>query len=169
VLKSQDGVTSEEVEAAMTDPDQAKEFIARTGADSLAVAVGAVHAMKSREATLDIPCIEAIRQKAGVPLVLHGSSGVKHESVAEAIEHGICKLNVATYLSQAFVRGMGGGFEKHPDELDPRKYLRISRENVKEAVREKIRLFKSNGRIDSSSGFVSPPTQHRSVDIEGAE
>ncbi|MFB0533803.1 MAG: ketose-bisphosphate aldolase [Anaerolineae bacterium] len=169
VLQAKDGVTPEEVEAAMTDPDQAKEFIERTGADSLAVAVGSVHAMKSREATLDVSRIEAIRQKAGVPLVLHGSSGVKHESVAEAIEHGICKVNVATYLNQAFVRGMREGFEKHSNEVDPRKYLSISRENVKEAVREKIRLFKSNGRIDSSSGFVSSPTQHRSVDIGGAE
>jgi fructose-bisphosphate aldolase class II len=169
VLKATEGVTPEEVEVAMTDPDQAKEFIERTGADSLAVAVGSVHAMKSREATLDIPRIEAIRQRTGVPLVLHGSSGVKHESVLEAIEHGICKVNVATYLNQAFVRGMREGFEKHPDEVDPRKYLSISRENVKEAVREKIRLFKSNDRIDSSGGFKSPPRQFRSVDLGDSE
>lgn len=169
VLKATDDVTPEEVEAAMTDPDQAKEFVERTGADSLAVAVGSVHAMKSRQATLDISRIEAIRQRAGVPLVLHGSSGVKHESVVEAIEHGICKVNVATYLSQAFVRGMGEGFERHPDEVDPRKYLSISRENTKEVVREKMRLFKSNGRIDSSGGFKSPPTQRRSVDLGGSE
>lgn len=169
VLQTKDGVTPEEVEAAMTDPDQAKEFVERTGADSLAAAVGSVHAMKSRETTLDIPRIDAIRQKTGVPLVLHGSSGVKHESVVEAIEYGICKVNVATYLNQAFVQGMKECFEKHPSEVDPRKYLSISRENVKEAVREKIRLFKSNGRIDSSGGFLSPPTQHRSVDIGGAE
>jgi fructose-bisphosphate aldolase class II len=169
VLQSTDGVTPEEVEAAMTDPDQAKEFIERTGADSLAPAVGSIHAMKARQATLDISRIEAIRQKAGVPLVLHGSSGVKHESVVEAIEHGVCKVNVATYLNQAFVRGMREGFERHPDEVDPRKYLAISRENVKEAVREKIRLFKSNGRIDSSGGFKSPPRQFRSVDLGGSE
>jgi fructose-bisphosphate aldolase class II len=125
--------------------------------------------MKLREATLDISRIEAIRQKAGVPLVLHGSSGVRHESVAEAIECGICKVNVATYLNQAFVRGMREGFEKHPGEVDPRKYLGISRENVKEAVRERIRLFKGDGRIDSGGGFASLPTQHRSVDIGGAE
>lgn len=169
VLQAKDGVTPEEVEAAMTNPDQAKEFIELTGADSLAVAVGSVHAMEAREATLDIPRIEAIRQKVGVPLVLHGSSGVKHESVLEAIEHGICKVNVATYLNQAFVQGMREGFEKHPDEVDPRKYLSISRENVKEAVREKIRLFRSNDRIDSSGGFKSPPRQYRSVDLGGSE
>lgn len=169
VLQSTDGVTLEEVEAAMTDPDQAKEFVVRTGADSLAVAVGSVHAMKEREATLDISRIKAIRQKIGVPLVLHGSSGVKHESVVEAIGHGICKVNVATYLNQAFVQGMREGFEKHPDEVDPRKYLSIARENVKQAVREKIRLFRSNERIDSSGGFKSPPRQYRSVDLGGSE
>ncbi len=169
VLKATDDVTPEEVEAAMTDPDQAREFVDLTGADSLAVAVGSVHAMKARQATLNIPRIEAIRQKAGVPLVLHGSSGVKHESVVEAIEHGICKVNVATYLNQAFVRGMREGFERHPDEVDPRKYLSISRENTKEAVREKIRLFKSNGRIDSSGSFKSPPRQYRSVELGGSE
>jgi fructose-bisphosphate aldolase class II len=162
-------VTLEEVEAAMTDPDQAKEFVVRTGADSLAVAVGSVHAMKAREADLDISRIEAIRQQTEVPLVLHGSSGVRHENVVEAIEHGICKVNVATYLNQAFVRGMKEGFEKHPDEVDPRKYLSIARENVKEAVREKVRLFKSNERIDSSGGFRSPPRQYRSVDLGGSE
>ena len=169
VLQSTDNVTPEEVEAAMTDPDQAREFIERTGADSLAPAVGSIHAMKAREATLDIPRIEAIRQKVGVPLVLHGASGVKHESVVEAIEHGICKVNVATYLNQAFVRGMSEGFERHPGEVDPRKYLNISRDNTKEAVREKIRLFKSNGRIDSSGGFKSPPRQYRSVELGGSE
>lgn len=169
VLQAKDGVTPEEVEAAMTNPDQAKEFIELTGADSLAVAVGSVHAMEAREATLDIYRIEAIRQQTGVPLVLHGSSGVKHESVLEAIEHGICKVNVATYLNQAFVQGMREGFEKHPDEVDPRKYLSISRENVKEAVREKIRLFRSNDRIDSSGGFKSPPRQYRSVDLGHTE
>jgi len=169
VLKASDGVTPEEVVAAMTDPNQAKEFVDLTGADSLAVAVGSVHAMKAREATLDILRIEAIRQKVGVPLVLHGASGVRHESVVEAIGHGICKVNVATYLNQAFVRGMREGFERHPDEVDPRKYLSISRENTKEAVREKIRLFKSNGRVDSSGGFKSPPRQYRSVELGGSE
>jgi len=169
VLQSTDGVTLEEVEAAMTDPDQAKQFIELTGADSLAVAVGSVHAMKSRQADLDISRIEAIRQQAGVPLVLHGSSGVKHESVLEAIEHGICKVNVATYLNQAFVRGMRDGFDKHPDEVDPRKYLSISRENIKEAVRGKVRLFGSNERIDSGGGFKSPPRQYRSVELGHAE
>jgi len=169
VLKATEGVTWEEVEAAMTDPDQAAEFIRLTGADSLAVAVGSVHAMRRQEAELDIDRIEAIRRRVGIPLVLHGSSGVLEDSIKAAIEHGICKINVATYLNQAFVRGLKEGMEKMPDEVDPRKFLRISREYVKEAVREKIRLFGSAGRIDSSGGFVSPPRQFVAVSVEGPE
>jgi hypothetical protein len=64
---------------------------------------------------------------------------------------------------------MREGFERHPDEVDPRKYLSISRENIKEAVREKVRLFRSNGRIDSSGGFKSLPRQYRSVELGGSE
>jgi hypothetical protein len=64
---------------------------------------------------------------------------------------------------------MREGFERHPDEVDPRKYLSISRENTKEAVREKIRLFKSNNRVDSSGGFKSPTRQYRSAELGGSE
>lgn len=150
--------TPEEVAAAMTDPEQAREFIARTGADSLAVAVGSVHAMRAQEAELDIERIEAIRERTGVPLVLHGSSGVKEDSIREAIAHGICKINVATYLNQAFVRGLREGLARHPDEVDPRKFLALAKEYVKEAVREKIRLFGSAGRI-GLAGWRSGPAQ----------
>jgi fructose/tagatose bisphosphate aldolase len=104
-----------------------------------------------------------------VPLVLHGSSGVKPESMVEAIQHGICKINVATYLNQAFTRGMREGLEKYPDEVDPRKPLSLSRDYVKEAVREKIRLFGSSGVIDSAGGFRSAPRPSRGTELGPAE
>ncbi len=169
VLQATDGVSAEEVEAAMTDPDQALEFIQRTGADSLAVAVGSVHGMTGREAMLDVDRIERIRRKVDVPLVLHGSSGVQHDSVVAAIEHGICKVNVATYLNQAFVEALKESLAVRPSEIDPRKHLVPAREAVKERVREKIRLFRSSGRISAGGGFASPPTVHRGVELGGAE
>jgi len=165
VLQSSDGVTYEDVCAAMTNPDQAKEFITRTGADSLAVAVGSVHAMQSADAELDIERIAAIHRAVSTPLVLHGSSGVKSDSIVAAIENGICKINVATYLNQAFVDGLREMIGKLPDDPDYRKHLGKAREYVKERVREKIRLFRSNGRVDSTGGFASPKTFHRSADI----
>ena len=169
VLQATAGVSAEEVEAAMTDPDRALEFVQRTGADSLAVAAGSVHGMTGRQATLDIDRIERIRRKVNIPLVLHGSSGVKHDSVVAAIEHGICKVNVATYLNQAFVEAMKESLEIRPNVIDPRKHLSPAREAVKERVREKMRLFGSSGRISANGGFASPRTVHRSVELGGAE
>ena len=138
--------------------------------DSLAVAIGSVHAMKAQAAELDIERLDAIRKQIpNIPLVLHGASGVKTESFLEAIPHGICKINVATYLNQGFIAGMREGLEKFADSTDPRKSLSISRENVKERVREKMRLFGSSGVIDSGGGFRSPPKQLRSAELGAAE
>ena len=169
VLQTKDGVTQADVEHAMTDPLDARRFVDLTGCDSLAVAVGSVHAMRAKEATLDIARVEAIRQQVTVPLVLHGSSGVTEASIVAAIEHGIAKVNVATYLNEAFVEGMRSGLAKYPDEVDPRKSLQMARDAVKERVREKLRLFKSSGRIDPSGGFASTPSQHRSGELGSVE
>jgi fructose-bisphosphate aldolase class II len=168
VLQSTDGVTEEEVCAAMTDPDQAKDFVERTGCDSLAVACGSVHAMRVAEAELDIERIKAIRAAIDIPLVLHGSSGVKEESEVEAIQHGIAKINVATMLNQAFTDALRQALAAMPDECDPRKFLLQSRDAVKEVVRQKIRLFGSSGTV-TSGGFVSPTTVHRTANIGGTE
>ena len=106
VLQSKDGVTQADVEHAMTDPAEARRFVDLSGCDSLAVAVGSVHAMRAKEAALDIARVEAIRKQVTIPLVLHGSSGVTEESIVAAIEHGVAKMNVATYLNEAFVEGI---------------------------------------------------------------
>lgn len=166
----QAGVSAKEVEEAMTDPDEAAKFIALTQADSLAIACGSIHAMESREAELDIERVKAIHAKIPqTPLVLHGSSGVTHESVRAAIENGICKVNVATYLGQGFVEGLRRALAEMPDTVDPRKPLAVAREEVKERVREKLRLFGCSGVIDSSGGFVSPRKLYRSVELGGTE
>ena len=168
VLQSADGVSEDDVNAAMTDPDQALDFVTRTGCDSLAVAIGSVHAMKSAEAELNIERLKAIQAKVGIPLVLHGSSGVKESSELEAIQYGICKINVATMLNQAFTRALLEAQKDSPDNVDPRKWLIHSREAVKEVVRHKIRLFGGSNTV-THSGFVSPKTVHRTMDIGGAE
>jgi fructose-bisphosphate aldolase class II len=169
VLQAADNVSEEEVRAAMTDPDQAADFVARTGCDSLAVAIGSVHAMKDAQAELDIERLKELEAAVSIPMVLHGSSGVKEESEVEAIQHGIAKINVATMLNQAFTRALREALEARPETVDPRQLLINSREAVKEVVRHKMRLFGSSGKVTSSGGLVSPPTSHRTVDIGGAE
>ncbi len=169
VLQSTDGVTEADVRAAMTDPDQALDFCTRTTCDSLAVAVGSVHAMQQAAANLDIERIKAIRAKVSVPFVLHGSSGVTEESEVEAIGYGIAKINVATLLNVAFTQALIKSIEAQPGNVDPRKFLLGSREAVKEVVRHKIRLFGSAGIVNSSGGLISPKTSHRSAHLGGAE
>ncbi|MGC9468486.1 MAG: class II fructose-bisphosphate aldolase [Anaerolineae bacterium] len=161
----QAGATPAEVEAAMTDPDQAADFARRTGCDSLAVAVGSIHAMTSRDAELDLARIRAIQEEVALPLVLHGSSGVKHESVRGAIELGVCKVNVSTYLKQAFVGTIRSELAAAPEEVDFRVLFTPAREAAKERVREKLRLFGASGRISETGAFRSPPVQRRGATV----
>jgi len=157
VLQSADGPSRREVQEALTDPEQAAEFVAETGVDSLAVAVGSVHGMREQEARLDVERIAALREKVPVPLVLHGSSGVEEESLRQAIQAGICKINVATHLNQAFTRGLRESLARMPEEVDPRNFLSAAREEVVQPVREKIRLFGSSG-VAHAVGAAQPFT-----------
>lgn len=142
----EDHLNVSELEATMTDPNEARRFVELTGVDSLAVAVGTVHQMTTRTAQLNFERISALREAAGIPLVLHGASGVPDEGVREAVARGICKINIATHLNKAFVEAVGQALAANPGVVDPRKILVRGKEAVKEGVREKIRLFGSNGR-----------------------
>ncbi|MDX9832441.1 MAG: class II fructose-bisphosphate aldolase [Anaerolineae bacterium] len=142
------GATPREVAAAMTDPRQAADFVARTGCDSLAVAAGSVHAMTGSSAELDVDRLRAISRRVGIPLVLHGASGVTDASVLEAMAAGVCKVNVATYLKQGFVESLRAAMAAHPDEVDFRRLFAPAREAVKERLRVKMRLFGASGRAN---------------------
>ncbi len=161
-------VSEEQVRAAMTQPDQVVDFVQRTGVDSLAVAIGSIHAGEKQETELDIEHLKKLRAVTDVPFVLHGSSGVKEESELEAIQYGITKINVATMLNQAFIAGMKKAIADMPNNIDPRKTLAISRDMVTEVVRHKIRLFGSSGKA-TSSGYVSAPKSFRAVDLGAVE
>jgi fructose-bisphosphate aldolase, class II len=155
MFSSGDDVSADQVREGMTDPQEAKHFLVLTGADSLAIAAGSIHGMKGQGATLDLQLIEEIRDVTHAPLVLHGSSGVTNDSLVGAIERGVVKINVGTYISQGFVAGLRKGMQASPDNVDPRNWLTVSRDVMKERVREKMRLFKSSGRITASGGVVS--------------
>jgi fructose-bisphosphate aldolase class II len=118
-----------------TDPAEAAEFAAATGVDALAVAVGSSHAMLTRDATLDFGLIARLREQVPVPLVLHGSSGVPDEGLAEAVRAGMTKVNIATQLNKVFTAAAAGDWRAHPDRVDPRKYLGAGRDAVAVEVR----------------------------------
>lgn len=113
-----------------TDPGEAAAYVAATGVDALAVAVGSSHAMLTRDAVLDEALIAEIAARVDVPLVLHGSSGVPDEGLAGAVAAGMTKINIATHLNKQFTWVVRGVLEGDPALVDPRKYLGPGREAV---------------------------------------
>ncbi|GAA3050439.1 class II fructose-bisphosphate aldolase family protein [Streptomyces olivoverticillatus] len=117
-----------------TDPAEAVAYVADTGVDALAVAVGSSHAMTERTAALDHTLIAALREAVPVPLVLHGSSGVPDAEIRRAIAAGMTKINVGTALNTAFTGTIRAFLEAHPSTVDPRTYLAPAREAMSETV-----------------------------------
>ncbi|MFD4632622.1 ketose-bisphosphate aldolase [Streptomyces sp. NPDC058284] len=111
-----------------TDPVEAAAYVAETGVDALAVAVGSSHAMTERTASLDHELIGALAAAVPVPLVLHGSSGVPDEQIRRAIASGMVKINVGTALNTAFTGEVRAYLDAHEKGVDPRKYLAPARE-----------------------------------------
>ena len=117
-----------------TDPAEAVAFVAATGVDVLAVAVGSSHAMSARTAALDFELIARLRSVVPVPLVLHGSSGVADEDLRKAVAAGITKINVGTLLNVHFTRAVRSHLASDDAVTDPRRYLAPAREAAAEAV-----------------------------------
>lgn len=129
-----------------TDPQQAAEFVKRTGVSSLAVAIGTAHGVYKGEPKLDLERLSEIRKVIEIPLVLHGTSGVPDETVTECVSRGICKVNYATDLRIAFTKGVEEVFQENPGVIDPKKYNAKGKEHVKEYVMSKMRVVKSVGK-----------------------
>jgi len=140
------GVALEKVKETMADPEEAAEFVKQTGVDSLAAAVGTIHGCRTPFAKLDVSRIEKIRDLTGVPLVLHGASGVNDEEVKKGIAAGIAKINIDTRIRISFVKKMREFLPLHPDEIDPRKVLKPAKEAAKEVIRDRIRVFGCSGK-----------------------
>ena len=167
----EDDVNVSEEDAKYTDPEQAKEFVERTGCDSLAIAIGTSHgAYKFKgEAKLRMDILKEIKEKIpNTPIVLHGAStvipelvetcnkyggdipgakGVPDEILHEAIISGVSKINVDTDLRLAFTGEIRKAFGENPGAFDPRKYLTPAREKITEVVEHKIKnVFGSSNK-----------------------
>ena len=168
----EDDVHVDIADSNYTSPDQALEFVQKTGCDSLAIAIGTSHgAYKFKgEPNLRFDILEKIQERLpNYPLVLHGAStviqeyvskcneyggkipgaqGVPDEMLKKASQMGICKINVDTDLRLAMTASIREQFSIHPEEIDPRKYLGASREAIKQIVKHKINdVFGSNNKI----------------------
>ena len=169
------GVSHDDIDKHLTDPDQAVEFVERTGCDSLAVACGTSHgAFKFKsEPKLAFDVISSISAKLpGYPLVMHGSSsvlkefkdlinkyggdmpdamGVPEEAISKAAKMAVCKVNIDTDLRMALTAKIRQVFAEKPGEFDPRKYLGPGREAIKDMVKHKLRILGCAGKAEECS------------------
>jgi fructose-bisphosphate aldolase, class II len=133
--------------AGLTEPADAVKFSAASGVDTLAIAIGSVHSVKTKSVELDLERLQAIRTVVNVPLVLHGSSGVTDASLSTGIALGLAKINVSTQLSQGFTAGARAALERSPAEVDLRPYLGAGRAAMVGVVRERIRVVGADNKI----------------------
>ncbi|WP_217240816.1 class II fructose-bisphosphate aldolase [Streptomyces sp. AC555_RSS877] len=126
---------------ARTDPAEARSFVADSGVDALAVAIGSSHAMTTRTATLDHALLKSLAAALDVPLVLHGSSGVTDGELTKAAAGGIAKVNVGTALNIAMTGAIREFLAAHPEAVDSRAYLGAGREAMVRAVAGIIRVL----------------------------
>ncbi|MGV9498176.1 class II fructose-bisphosphate aldolase [Streptomyces sp. NPDC003642] len=126
---------------ARTDPEEARAFVADSGVDALAVAVGSAHAMTTRTAALDHALLKRLSAALDVPLVLHGSSGVPDGELTAAIAGGITKVNIGTALNIALTGAIRDFLADRPEAVDPRGYLTVAREAMTRTVARTLRTL----------------------------
>ncbi len=143
-------------EDLMTDPNEAASFVAETGVDTLAVAVGSMHGipvnpkvqkiLSTLKEHIDVKRLAAINKKVKIPLVLHGASGVPDPQMRAAIRHGVAVFNIDTDLRVAFNKALRDNLNKNPQIYDPRKILAPATEALQIMAETKIKLLKTNGK-----------------------
>jgi len=128
---------------SFTKPEEAKEFVEKTGVDLFAPSVGNIHGMlkNTSDPRLDIKRVEEIRKVCGVPLVLHGGSGTVDEDFQNAIKAGISIIHINTELRVAFKEGLKTSFAKDPEEIAPYKFMKGGREAMGEVIKKRLKLF----------------------------
>lgn len=166
----EDSISVAEKDAIYTNPDEAEEFVAKSGCDSLAVAIGTSHgAYKFKsEPKLDFERLDKIQERLpGFPLVLHGAStvlkefvdlcnqfggklpgaqGVPEAMITQAAAVGVCKVNIDTDLRLALTASIRKHFAEHPEDFDPRKYLGPGRAAIKDMVKHKLHVLGVAGK-----------------------
>lgn len=137
----------ESQEGVLTQPSELKEFVERTGVDCLAVSIGTAHGVYISEPELSIDILKELNEISTVPLVLHGGSGTPSDQVQHAIEHGICKVNIFSEMLNAYYTEMRDFLNT---ETNMSVWPIVANEKpvlaMREVIRKKIRMFKSNGR-----------------------
>jgi len=130
----------DEDEAMQTDPVQAAEFVAETGTDCLAVAIGTIHGVYRGTPKINIQRLQAIAARVAVPLVLHGGSLTPDDDIRACIRNGISKINICTELQQAWLAALDESREVNRISV-PGSFYALPRDRMAALMVEKLRLF----------------------------
>ena len=127
----------------MTDPDELKTFVTTTGVDLIAPAVGNLHGMMKHGSNphLNIERIATLREAGGVPMVLHGGSGITEEDFKAGIKAGMSTVHINTEIRRAYRDGIRDHLAQNPDEIAPYRYMLSGREALEEVVTKNLKLF----------------------------
>jgi fructose-bisphosphate aldolase, class II len=137
----------EKLEEFLTDPQQAIEFVKKTGVDTLAISVGTYHGRFKGKEKIYFDRLDDIRKAVDVPLVLHGASGIEDIELTKAVNHGVTIVNIDTSLRVAFTDALRDTMKTESDYVDPRKILQPSIDAVADVVKRKIKFLNSNNKI----------------------
>lgn len=125
----------------LSDPEETARFVADTGIDAVAVAVGTLHRMETQGSHIDFALLSRIGQAVPVPLVIHGSSGLVDEELKELRKTHVCKVNIGTALRMAFNNAMRKSFADHPDNYVYTELLGEPKKAVEDVVTRKLHLL----------------------------
>lgn len=144
----EDDLVVDEHESSMSDVGEATRFAHETGVDTLAVAIGNAHGFYKTEPKLDMDRLTAIRSATGIPIVLHGGTGIPADQIKQAITLGIAKINVASKIRRAFMNSLHGALDVDPNTTEVRDVMTIGREAMAAAIQESMEMLGSVGKSD---------------------
>jgi len=129
-----------------TKVEDAVYFARESGLDALAISIGNIHGLYKGDPELDFDRLEAIRDAVGIPLVLHGGSGISDDDFRKAVGLGICKINFYTGISQAAVARVHKFVEEHPGSISYPDLARLAMDEIKNVVKDRMEVFGSKGQ-----------------------
>lgn len=142
----EDDISVADSNAQLADPDKAERFCEELGLDVFAPAIGTAHGVYKGEPKLAFDRLEEIAGRTGVPIALHGGTGLSDEVFRRCISLGCAKINISTMLKYGFIDGFMEHGRANPDDYNPMNHLKAQLECLKRQIKEKIVLFGSEGR-----------------------
>lgn len=135
-------------EIIYTDPELAEQFVAATGIDTLAIAIGTAHGLYPKDVIpkLNIELLKTLHQRLDIPFVLHGGSGNPDAEVAESVNYGVAKVNISSDVKSVFFKSTKEVLEKNPELLEPHQVFVEPKEAVKEVVLHKFSILNTLGQ-----------------------